>query len=29
MANIIQEFTVKAPPDRVFQAMATPEGLAC
>ena len=28
MANIVQEFTVKAPQDRVFQAMATPEGLA-
>lgn len=29
MADIIQEFTVKASPARVFQAMATPEGLAC
>lgn len=28
MADIIQEFTVKAPPSRVFQAMATPQGLA-
>lgn len=28
MANIVQEFTVKASLDRVFQAMATPEGLA-
>lgn len=28
MANIVQQFTVKAPMDRVFKAMATPEGLA-
>ena len=28
MANIVQQFTVKAPVDRVFKAMATPEGLA-
>jgi uncharacterized protein YndB with AHSA1/START domain len=27
MADIVQEFTIKAPPARVFQAMATPEGL--
>ena len=28
MADIVQEFTVKAPSDRVFEAMGTPEGLA-
>lgn len=28
MADIIQEFTVKSPPPRVFQIIATPEGLA-
>lgn len=27
MADIIHEFTVKAPPERVFQAFATPKGL--
>jgi len=27
MADIIHEFTVKAPRERVFQAFATPEGL--
>ena len=27
MPDIIQEFSVKAPPDRVFQAFATPGGL--
>jgi uncharacterized protein YndB with AHSA1/START domain len=28
MADIVQELIVKAPPDRVFRAMGTPEGLA-
>jgi uncharacterized protein YndB with AHSA1/START domain len=28
MANIVQQFTVKATPDRVFEAVGTPEGLA-
>lgn len=28
MADIVQEFTVKAGPERVFQTMATPQGLA-
>jgi len=28
MADILQEFTIKAPRERVFEAMATPEGLA-
>ncbi len=28
MAHIIQEFTVKAPVERVFQTMGTPQGLA-
>ena len=28
MPNIVQEFTVKAPPERVFQMMSTPEGLS-
>jgi len=28
MADIVQELIVKAPPDRVFRAMSTPEGLA-
>jgi uncharacterized protein YndB with AHSA1/START domain len=27
MADIIHEFTVKSPPERVFQAFATPAGL--
>lgn len=27
MADIIQEFTIKAPPDRVFAMFSTPEGL--
>ena len=27
MADIIQQFTVRAPPPRVFHAMATPQGL--
>lgn len=27
MADIIHEFTVKAPPERVFQSFATPAGL--
>ena len=28
MPRIVHELVVKAPPDRVFRAMATPEGLA-
>ena len=28
MADILQEFTIKAPRERVFEAMATPEELA-
>lgn len=28
MADVIQELTVKASPERVFQAMGTPDGLA-
>jgi uncharacterized protein YndB with AHSA1/START domain len=28
MADIVQELIVKAPPDQVFRAMSTPEGLA-
>lgn len=28
MAQIVQEFTVRAPAERVFQTMGTPEGLA-
>jgi uncharacterized protein YndB with AHSA1/START domain len=27
MPDIVQEFSVKAPPDRVFQSFATPSGL--
>lgn len=27
MADIVQEFVIKAPRERVFEAMATPEGL--
>jgi len=27
MPSIVHELVVKAPPDRVFRAMATPEGL--
>ena len=27
MADILQEFTITAPQKRVFEAMATPEGL--
>jgi uncharacterized protein YndB with AHSA1/START domain len=29
MADIFQDFPIKAPPDRVFQAVSTPEGLDC
>jgi len=29
MVDIVQNFPIKAPPDRVYQAVSTPAGLDC